>query len=150
MRRFVTVPILVLSLSLAGVLSAAPATAQRRMPLPQKIPFESVILAEHTCGIEDIRTGGTILTLFNPFHIVFQGVQGVGLDTGTRYSVIRTSTEVFIVRGPGDLQSLHSIGSMTVISRGPMLNFRSQGHFHLVYRPDGTVREMLKFTEECR
>jgi hypothetical protein len=150
MRRPVTVPILILCLCLAGLLTAAPATAQRRTPLPQRIPFESVILAEHTCGIEDIRTSGTILLLFDPFHIVFQGVQGVGLTTGTRYSVTRTSTEVFIVRGPGGLQSFHSIGSMTVISHGPLPNFRSQGHFHLVYRPDGTVKEMLKFREECR
>jgi hypothetical protein len=148
MRRLVTVPILILFLSLAGVLTASAAPAQRRMPLPQKIPFEGMILAEHGCGIEDIRISGTILLLFSPFHIGYQGVQGVGLDTGTRYSVTFTNTEVFIVRGPGELQSFHSVGSIRHISFGPMTNFRSQGHFHLVYRPDGSVKEMLKFREE--
>jgi hypothetical protein len=150
MGRLARVHILALALTLAAVLTASPAPAQRRTPLPQRIPFESVILAEHGCGIEDIRISGTILLLFRPFHIGYQGVQGVGLDTGTRYSVTFTNTEVFIVRGPGKLQSFHSIGSMSVISHGPMPNYRRQGSFHLVYRPDGTVKEMLKFREECQ
>jgi hypothetical protein len=150
MRRLLVGSILAVTVGLTVGLTASPAPAQGRMPLPQKIPFEGVLLAEHSCGIEDIRISGTILLLFSPFHTGYQGVQGVGLDTGTRYSVTFTNTEVFTVRGPGELQSFHSIGSMTIISHGPMPNFRSQGSFHLVYRPNGTVKEMLKFREECQ
>jgi hypothetical protein len=137
---------------LAVGLAAPPASALE----PERIPIEFVLLAEQGCGTEDILITGTLLISFkdspgpNLQHVLYQGVSGVGLETGTRYSVTFMNQTVFYARIPGEELILHDVGVFMIVSRGPGPDFTAKGFIHLITRPDGTTHEVFMFEEGCR
>ena len=149
MRRSLAGCVVTVAVGVTIGLVAPPVWAQP----PQRIPLETVLLAEHNCGVEDIRITGTLLWWqgTNPSGIVYHA-SGVGLLTGTRYSVTFVNREVFHYTDPDEVRyGFHSVGSFHIVSRGTGApDYRNQGWYHLQYLPDGTLRERLKFDEVCR
>lgn len=146
MRRSLAGCVVTVAVGVTIGLVAPPVWAQP----PQRIPLDGVI--QH-CGVEDIRITGTLLWWqgTNPSGQVIHA-SGVGLSTGTRYTVTFVNHEVFHYTDPYPRRyNYHSVGSFHVVSSGNAVpDFRSKGWYHLFYHPDGTVRERLEYEEACR
>ena len=149
MRRSLGGCVVTVAVGLTLGLGAPSALAQS----PQRIPLDGVLLAEHNCGVEDIRITGTLLWWqgTNPSGQVMHA-SGIGLSTGTRYTVTFVSHEVFHYTDPYPRRySHHSVVGFRIISNGSDVpDYRSKGWSHLFYHPDGTVRDKFEYQEACR
>jgi hypothetical protein len=153
MRRLLARSVIILAVGLITIAVASPALAEP----PQVIQLEG-FLTQNNCGIEDMSITGTLFRFIGesdggePFRSLVQyaNVSGVGLVTGTQYSINFTVRDVFKVGDPGETIVSHSVGIFTIVSRGAGTNYRLTGHVHLIYLPDGTLNEIFFFTEACQ
>jgi hypothetical protein len=152
MRRLLAGSILAVAVCLAVGVAVPPVLAAP----PERTHFEGVIPADQGCGTEAIRISGTVLFRITDGpepsmrHVVYQGVSGVGLRTGTRYSLSFMNHSLSVFREPGEELVFHDVGSFIIVSRGPAPNYREKGYFHSITRPDGSDKFIHKFEATCR
>jgi len=152
MRGFLARSVIIMAVGLTVTAVALPALAEP----PQVIQLDG-FLTQNNCGIEDMSITGTLFRFIGqsdggePFRsrVQFHAI-GVGLVTGTQYSINFVVRDVFKVGDPGEEIVSISVGIFTMVSQGPAPNHRFTGHGHLIFLPDGTLKEVSFFKEVCQ
>ena len=151
MKRLMAGSVIILAVGLTVTPLASPALAEP----PQVIQLDG-FLTQNNCGIEDMSITGTLFRFIGqsdggePFRSRTQfHAMGVGLVTGTQYSINFVVRDVFKVGDPGETIVSFSVGIFTMISQGAGPNHLLTGHGHLIYLPDGTLKDISFFTERC-